>query len=146
MSLPGKYTQSGEYWRYRIVVRLNSKRTALAVLLCLPFAGASERNVVANTVLSRHNPVVEIRVPKSAEYVGTERFMLHDPKLGDFDDCGLGVQPGRYLGGPVSTAVPDIQANHFHCFSASGSFVIRLAVARKPAPKPDDPEQAKWFI
>ena len=89
---PRMFSQTGQRWLYRFVDRLNGQRTALAVLLSLPFAaaaGASERNVVANTVISRHDPVVQIRVPKSAQYVGTERFMLRDPKLGDFDECEL---------------------------------------------------------
>jgi hypothetical protein len=40
-------------------------------------------------VISPRDPEVRITVPSSAHYVGTDRFVLSDPKLGKFDDCEL---------------------------------------------------------
>jgi len=62
---------------------------ALLFLSMTASAATPERTVAGNTVVSRHNPAVTIRLPKSAHYVGADRFLLHDPKLGDFDDCEL---------------------------------------------------------
>jgi hypothetical protein len=47
------------------------------------------RVALNNTVISRHDPAVEIRLPNSAVYVGADRFVLTDPHLGKFDDCEL---------------------------------------------------------
>lgn len=50
-----------------------------------------ERVVSDNTVISQNDPPVEIKLPDSVKYVGSDRFLLTDPKLGDFDACELHV-------------------------------------------------------
>jgi hypothetical protein len=40
-------------------------------------------------VISRHDPVAEIRLPDHFRYVGADRFLLTAAGLGDFDDCEL---------------------------------------------------------
>jgi len=52
-------------------------------------AAQPERTVFHNMVISRGDPAVNIRLPGSAHYVGADRFLLTDPKLGAFDDCEL---------------------------------------------------------
>jgi hypothetical protein len=52
-------------------------------------AAQPERTVSHNTVISRRDPAVNITLPGSAHYLGAERFLLTDPKLGAFDDCEL---------------------------------------------------------
>jgi hypothetical protein len=52
-------------------------------------AAQPERAVVDNVVISRRDPAVDIKLPGSAHYVGADRFLLTDPKLGTFDDCEL---------------------------------------------------------
>ena len=54
-------------------------------------AGATdpERVVKGNTVISWHDPAAEIKLPDALRYVGADRFVLTDPRLGDFDDCEL---------------------------------------------------------
>lgn len=67
-------------------------RTVLAALLLLLVpagAVAATRTVAGNAVVSRQNPAVTVQLPISAHYVGTDHFLLHDPKLGAFDDCEL---------------------------------------------------------
>lgn len=70
-------------------------RVAVVVLAALtaplPAAPAAQRAraVVGNTVISRHDPAVEIRLARSVHYVGTARFVLSDRNLGQFDNCEL---------------------------------------------------------
>lgn len=52
-------------------------------------AAQPERAVVDDTVISSRDPAVEIKLPRSVHYVGSDRFLLTDPQLGDFDDCEL---------------------------------------------------------
>jgi hypothetical protein len=52
-------------------------------------AAQPERTVSDNTVVSQRDPAVSIKLPSSAQYVGADRFLLHDPSLGAFDDCEL---------------------------------------------------------
>jgi hypothetical protein len=51
--------------------------------------GTRTRLVLGNTVVSRRDPVVSIKMPRAVHYVGTDRFQLSDPKLGNFDACEL---------------------------------------------------------
>jgi len=48
-----------------------------------------ERVVWHNTVTSRRDPAVEIKLPSLVPYVGTDRFLHSAPKLGNFDACEL---------------------------------------------------------
>src|SRR4029077_2959523 len=58
--------------------------------LPLPSVAAQpERAVLDNTVVSQRDPAVSIKLPKSARYLGADRFLLTDRALGDFDDCEL---------------------------------------------------------
>ena len=52
-------------------------------------AAHTERVVSHNTVISRGDPAVEIKLPAFVHYVGTDRFLLSDPKIGNFDACEL---------------------------------------------------------
>ena len=52
-------------------------------------AALPEGAVFDNTLISQRDPAVEIKLPGSAHYVGADRFLLTDPRLGDFDDCEL---------------------------------------------------------
>jgi len=59
---------------------------------CFPcHAAQPDRSVSDNTVVSRRDPAVQIKLPSSARYVGADRFLLSDRELGDFDDCELHV-------------------------------------------------------
>lgn len=63
-----------------------------AALSGFPLPGAAapaERIVFDHTLVSEHDPAVQIKLPGFAHYVGADRFVLTDPKLGDFDDCEL---------------------------------------------------------
>jgi hypothetical protein len=51
--------------------------------------GAMARLALDNTVISRRDPAVSIKMPRAVHYVGTDRFQLSDPKLGNFDACEL---------------------------------------------------------
>lgn len=64
---------------------------AVTTIGCLPvsYAGQPLPFVSHNTVISHRDPAVQITVPPSAHYVGTDRFVLSDPSLGKFDDCEL---------------------------------------------------------
>jgi len=64
------------------------------VLACR--AAQPERAVVNNTVVSQRDPAVEIKLRNSVHYVGSDRFLLADPRVGNFDDCELFafVEPG----------------------------------------------------
>ena len=52
-------------------------------------AAQSVRAVLGNTIISRHDPAVAIKVPSAFHYVGTDRFVLSDRNLGKFDQCEL---------------------------------------------------------
>ena len=52
-------------------------------------AAQPERVVRDHSVISRHDPAAEIKLPDTFRYVGADRFLLTDPSLGDFDDCEL---------------------------------------------------------
>jgi hypothetical protein len=39
--------------------------------------------------MSQRDPAVAIKLPRFVQYVGEDRFLLTDPKLGDFDACEL---------------------------------------------------------
>lgn len=63
---------------------------AASLLLFLPMQAVEpDRSVVDGSVISRRDPAVTVTLSKAFRYVGTDRFLLHDPKLGDFDDCQL---------------------------------------------------------
>ena len=48
-----------------------------------------ERVASDHVIISRHNPAAEIRLPDAFRYLGADRFLLTDPRLGNFDDCEL---------------------------------------------------------
>lgn len=50
-----------------------------------------ERRVVGHTVYSPHDPRVQIQVPKTVKYVGSDTFALTKPGVGEFDVCELYV-------------------------------------------------------
>ncbi len=52
-------------------------------------AAQPERVVRGHAVISRHDPVAEIKLPDAFRYLGADRFLLSDPSLGNFDDCEL---------------------------------------------------------
>lgn len=52
-------------------------------------AAQPARAVSSNGVTSQRDPAVEISLPRSAHYVGRDRFVLSDRTLGKFDDCDL---------------------------------------------------------
>lgn len=52
-------------------------------------AAQPARAVSHTTVISRRDPAVEITLPGSARYVGSDRFVLTDRNLGKFDECEL---------------------------------------------------------
>lgn len=59
----------------------------LFVFLCAWMAGqkaAPERKVDGSLIISRRDPAVEIQLPKSAQYVGADRWILYD-----IADCEL---------------------------------------------------------
>jgi hypothetical protein len=62
-----------------------------AALACSVSCLASEpaRKVSGHTLYSSRDPHVQIRLPDDGRYVGTDRFMLAKPDLGDFDACEL---------------------------------------------------------
>jgi hypothetical protein len=63
---------------------------ALVAVPILPQArDATERFISDNTVISRRDPEVAIKLPRAVHYAGTDRFQLSDPKLGNFDACEL---------------------------------------------------------
>jgi hypothetical protein len=76
-----------------IAVRRPFRAALIAVAMSglpLPSGAAQpERAVFANTLVSQRDPAVDIKLPKSARYLGADRFLLTDRTLGDFDDCEL---------------------------------------------------------
>jgi hypothetical protein len=72
-------------------------RVFWAAVIAVPMSGFAlagppaqpERTVSHNTVVSQRDPAVNIKVPGSARYLGADRFLLTDPRLGAFDDCEL---------------------------------------------------------
>jgi hypothetical protein len=62
-----------------------------AVLGLLPgcHAAGAERLVTNTTVVSRRDPAVEIKLPSSVHYVGSDRFTFSKPELGAFDAAEL---------------------------------------------------------
>lgn len=52
-------------------------------------AAVPARTVSGRAVYSPNDPNVRIRLPDDATYVGTDRFVLSKPDLGDFDTCEL---------------------------------------------------------
>ena len=61
--------------------------TAAVTIALLSPCDAADRS--GHTVVSERDPAVTIRLPDSARYLGTDRFLLHDAKLGNFDQCRL---------------------------------------------------------
>lgn len=61
----------------------------MASVVMAQAAEAPERKIAGTTVVSQHDPAVSVILPSSAHYVGSERFLLTDPKMGPFDDCEL---------------------------------------------------------
>ncbi len=53
------------------------------------YAATAERFVVDHTVVSRRDPAVEIKLPSSVHYVGSDRFTFSKPGLGAFDAAEL---------------------------------------------------------
>ena len=53
------------------------------------FAAKPDRTASAHAVSSSDAPRVRVRLPDDATYVGSDRFMLAKPELGDFDACEL---------------------------------------------------------
>lgn len=78
-----------------VLVRAAARALWVAIFVSasgLPLLSAAalpERVVLGHTLSSERDPAVEIRLPSSAHYVGADRFLLSDRKLGDFDDCEL---------------------------------------------------------
>jgi hypothetical protein len=69
-----------------------SRLSVAAIAFLLPCHAAEPgRLVVDHRVLSRDDPAVEIKLPDTVRYVGSDRFVLTDPGLGEFDDCELHV-------------------------------------------------------
>jgi hypothetical protein len=64
---------------------------ASALLGLLPncHAAAAERFVVDNTVVSRRDPAVEIKLTNSVHYVGSDHLVFTKPELGAFDAAEL---------------------------------------------------------
>lgn len=58
----------------------------LCVFLCTSMGGqaAPERKVEGDLIISKRDPTVEIQLPKSAQYVGADRWILYD-----IADCEL---------------------------------------------------------
>jgi hypothetical protein len=58
----------------------------LCAFLCVWMAGqtAPERKVEGSLIISKRDPAVEIQLPKSAQYVGADRWILYD-----IADCEL---------------------------------------------------------
>jgi hypothetical protein len=58
----------------------------MSALVCDWMAGqaAPERKVEGSLIISKHDPAVEIQLPKSAQYVGASRWILYD-----IADCEL---------------------------------------------------------
>ena len=50
---------------------------------------AADRLAANNTVISRRDPAIKIKVPDSFHYVGAERFFLFQPKLGKTERAEL---------------------------------------------------------
>lgn len=72
------------------------KNTFIAVVVSIAIGffassgvAAPVRTAVGHTVISRGDPVVQITLPRSAQYVGTERFLLSKPTLGNTEHCEL---------------------------------------------------------
>lgn len=72
------------------------KNTLIAAILLgsagfFPAGGvaAPERTAAGHSVISRRDPGVEITLPRSARYVGTDRFLLSKPTLGHTETCEL---------------------------------------------------------
>jgi hypothetical protein len=65
--------------------------TALAaiILSASSAVAAPERSVSANTIISQSDPSARIRLPDDVTYVGTDKFLLTKPELGEFDACEL---------------------------------------------------------
>src|SRR5690242_18721398 len=64
----------------------------VAAAFCVLSTGsmaAPQRYVSDNTVISRLDPAVRIKLPASFRYVGTDRFFLTKPKLGRTETCEL---------------------------------------------------------
>jgi hypothetical protein len=73
---------------------MKSTWIALVVAAAIAFVpicrtAPTERVVLHHTVISRRDPAVEVKLPSFVHYVGTDRFLLSDPKLGNFDACEL---------------------------------------------------------
>src|ERR1700742_2232288 len=76
----------------RLMFRLST--LVLVALVAIPILPGAPRNpterfVSDNTVISRRDPDVAIKLPRAVHYVGRDRFQLSDPKLGNFDACEL---------------------------------------------------------
>lgn len=52
-------------------------------------AAGAERLATDNAVVSRRDPAVEIKLPSSVHYVGSDRFTFSKPELGAFDAAEL---------------------------------------------------------
>lgn len=62
------------------VARWRLVKQVLAIVLCCAFLRAQiagpERKVEGNVITSERDPAVRVHVPKSAEYVGADRWVL----------------------------------------------------------------------
>jgi hypothetical protein len=63
--------------------------SALLGLLPNGHAATAERFVVDNTVVSRRDPAVDVKLTDSVHYVGLDRFTFSKPELGPFDAAEL---------------------------------------------------------
>jgi hypothetical protein len=73
---------------------MKSTWIALVVAAAIAFipigrAAPTERVLLHNTVISRRDPAVEIKLPAFVHFVGTDRFLLSAPEIGNFDACEL---------------------------------------------------------
>ena len=65
---------------------------AAATLFSLSVSASEpQHGLSGHTVSSTRDPAVQIRLPDDTRYVGTERFTLAKPDIGDFDACELFV-------------------------------------------------------
>jgi hypothetical protein len=76
------------------LARSSSGRRTVSILAAIIFSASSavaapQRSVSGNTIASQSDPAARIRLPDDVTYVGTDKFLLTKPELGEFDACEL---------------------------------------------------------
>jgi hypothetical protein len=76
------------------LARSRAGRHIVSALAAIVFSASSavaapERSVSANAITSHRDPAARIQLPDDLTYVGTDKFLLTKPKLGNFDACEL---------------------------------------------------------